>query len=171
VVSKPQQYALNSFLDGHYTKKTKSYHFSIGYLTCKQCSKIKSLIVNTNNWLNENFPFFNRLNKEPFLGFWLVDNFSDQFFFHIVNYKDTEAKNTHWNNLNKIFDEFLSNSKLFLSFLMLVLCQAWFTLGWKSAEWTRRWVDLWNDLGFSLCAAPSVCRVVTTLDEEKRVRC
>jgi len=31
-------------------------------------------------------------------------------------------------------------------------------------------VDLWNNLGFSLCAAPSVCRVVATSDEEEEVR-
>ena len=49
MASKPQQYALNFFLDEHYTKKTKSYHFSMSYLICKQYSKIKSLIVNTNN--------------------------------------------------------------------------------------------------------------------------
>ena len=47
--------------------------------------------------------------------------------------------------------------------------QAQFTLGWKSAEWTRRWVDLWNDLGFSLCAAPSVCRMVATSDKGEKV--
>jgi len=29
---------------------------------------------------------------------------------------------------------------------------------------------LWNDLGFSLCAAPSVCRVVATSDEGKKVQ-
>ena len=48
-------------------------------------------------------------------------------------------------------------------------CQVRFTPGWKSAEWTRRWVDLWNDLGFSLCAAPSVCRMVATSDEGEKV--
>ena len=48
-------------------------------------------------------------------------------------------------------------------------CQAWFTLGWKSTEWTRRWADLWNDLGFSLCAALSVCCVVATSDEGEKV--
>jgi len=30
-------------------------------------------------------------------------------------------------------------------------------------------VDLWNDLGFSLYAAPSVCCVVATSDEEEEV--
>jgi len=29
-------------------------------------------------------------------------------------------------------------------------------------------VDLWNDLGFSLCAVPSVCRIVATLDVGKK---
>jgi len=29
-------------------------------------------------------------------------------------------------------------------------------------------VDLWNDLGFSLCATPFVCRVVTTSDNGKK---
>jgi len=29
-------------------------------------------------------------------------------------------------------------------------------------------VDLWNDLGFSLCAALSVCHVVATLDDRKK---
>ena len=43
------------------------------------------------------------------------------------------------------------------------VCQAWFTLGWKSAE-----MDLWNDLGFSLCTVPSVCHMVTTSDDGKK---
>jgi len=54
--------------------------------------------------------------------------------------------------------------------LSLSLCQARFTPGWKSAGWTRRWADLWNNLGFSLCAAPPVCRVVATSDEGEGVR-
>jgi len=29
-------------------------------------------------------------------------------------------------------------------------------------------VDLWNDLGFSLCAAPSVCHVVATSDVREK---
>ncbi|KAL9708875.1 hypothetical protein Ac2012v2_008029, partial [Leucoagaricus gongylophorus] len=31
-------------------------------------------------------------------------------------------------------------------------------------------MDLWNNLGFSLCAAPSVCRVVATSDEGEGVQ-
>jgi len=52
--------------------------------------------------------------------------------------------------------------------LFTVYCQAWFTLGWKPAGWTRSWVNLWNNLGFSLYAAPSVrCMVITSDDGEK----
>ena len=29
-------------------------------------------------------------------------------------------------------------------------------------------MDLWNDLGFSLCVAPSVCYVVTTSDDGEK---
>ena len=29
-------------------------------------------------------------------------------------------------------------------------------------------MDLWNDLGFSLCAVPSVCRMVATSDDGKK---
>ena len=29
-------------------------------------------------------------------------------------------------------------------------------------------MDLWNNLGFSLCAMPSVCHIVTTLDDRKK---
>ena len=49
-------------------------------------------------------------------------------------------------------------------------CQAQFTSGWKSAGCTRRWADLWNNLGFSLCAVPSVCHLVATSDEGEGVR-
>ena len=52
--------------------------------------------------------------------------------------------------------------------LIYTRCQAQFTLGWKSAEWTQRCVDLWNDLGFSLCAVPSVCHMVATSDDREK---
>jgi len=29
-------------------------------------------------------------------------------------------------------------------------------------------VDLWNDLGFSLCAIPSICYMVATSDDKKK---
>ena len=50
------------------------------------------------------------------------------------------------------------------------ICQVRFTPGWKSTEWTWRWADLWNDLGFSLCAAPSVYHMVATSGEREKVQ-
>jgi len=39
---------------------------------------------------------------------------------------------------------------------------------WKYARWTQKCVDLWNDLGFSLCAVLSVCHMVTISDGRKK---
>ena len=65
---------------------------------------------------------------------------------------------------------FVNNWMMVLRDLTLCIkCQTWFTPGWKSAEWTQRWADLWNDLGFSLCAALSVCCMVATSDEGEEV--
>jgi len=108
VASLPQQHALNSLMDKHYSKKTKSHYLSIAHLTCKQWSKIKSSIVDTNNYLNEVFPLFNRFYKELSPGFHLEDMFPNHFSFHTVNHKNTNTK-TYYNKLNKIFEEFLLN--------------------------------------------------------------
>ena len=35
-------------------------------------------------------------------------------------------------------------------------------------EWTQRYVDLWNDLGFSLCAVLSVCCMITTSNDREK---
>jgi len=35
-------------------------------------------------------------------------------------------------------------------------------------KWTWRYADLWNDLGFSLCAALSVCCMVATSDNREK---
>ena len=65
--------------------------------------------MDTNNHLNKVFLSFNRLHKELSPGFQLVDNLSNHFSFHTVNYKDTEVKNAYLHTLDKIFDDFLSN--------------------------------------------------------------
>jgi len=40
--------------------------------------------------------------------------------------------------------------------------------GWKSARWTQRCTDSWNDLGFSLCTVLSICHVVAILENKKK---
>ena len=46
--------------------------------------------------------------------FWLVDTFPDHISFLTVNCKDNEVKNAHLCNLNKIFENFLSNPNTIL---------------------------------------------------------
>ena len=95
-------------------KKIKPHCLSMNHLICKQWSKIKSSIVDINNCLNKVSPSFNKLHKELSSGFCLVDNFSNHFSFHIVNYKDSDVWNDHQNKLNNIFDKSLSNLKTVL---------------------------------------------------------
>jgi len=97
------------FLDEHHLKKAKLHCLSLGYLINKQCSKVKSSIVDTNNHLNEVFPIFDGLHEELFSGFQLVDIFPDCISFHTVNHKDNEVKNAHLYNLDQNFEDSLSN--------------------------------------------------------------
>ena len=65
VVSLPKQHAINSLLNNHHSKNVKPYHLLIDKLIDKQYLKIKSLIVDTNNCLNQVHPLFNRHYKLP----------------------------------------------------------------------------------------------------------
>jgi len=74
ITSLPKQYAINSLLDNYYSKNAEPYHLSIDNLMDKQCLKVKSSIVDTNNHLNEVYPSFNRLYKKLSPEFHSVDN-------------------------------------------------------------------------------------------------
>ena len=67
-------------------KKAKLHSLSMALLTQKQYSKIKSLIVDSNNCLNEVFFFFYKLYKELSLDLYLVNTFPNYFLFHIQEY-------------------------------------------------------------------------------------
>ena len=84
------------------------------HLTPKQCIKIKSFIVDTNNCLNGIFPAFNSLNQELASGFHLIDIFPDHFSFHLANCKDTNTKITHWNKLKNIYESSFKNQDFLL---------------------------------------------------------
>ena len=86
------------------------HHLLLEVLTLKQYPKVKSSIVNTNNYLNKIFLSFYFLYKEFSFGFRLVDNFPNHFYFHTVNCKDKENKETYFYKLNKIAKDALSNS-------------------------------------------------------------
>ena len=57
VTSLSKQHTINSFLDNQHSKKMKSHCLSMDNLTDKQCLKIKSSIVDTNNHSLIVFPF------------------------------------------------------------------------------------------------------------------
>ena len=94
-ISLPKQHMIKTLLDEHHSKKAKPYHIVLIHLTSKQCLKIKSSIIDTKNHLNEVFPSSDSFNTELFLGFCLVNNFSDCFSFHSFNQKDPNIIITH----------------------------------------------------------------------------
>ena len=51
---------------------------------------------------------------------------------------------------------------------MLYLHYVFVLLGMVHTEVEVCRMDLWNDLGFSLCTVPSVCHMVTTSDDGKK---
>ena len=87
-----------------YYKKAISYHIATCYLITKQHLKIKSPIVDIKNHLNKVFLAFDSLNEELSPGFHLIDNFSNFFSFHLVNWKDTDAKAIYQNEINNIYE-------------------------------------------------------------------
>ena len=90
IVSLLKQYTLNLLLDKHLSKNTNSHQLSQGNLTSRQRQKLKSHVIDFNNYLNSLFPSFDSLYKEISSGFHLVDNFSDCFSFHTVNSRDKD---------------------------------------------------------------------------------
>jgi len=71
--------------------------------------------MDINNHLNEVLLAFDSLNKELYSSFRLVDNFSDCFYFHSVNQKDTDAKAIHQNKLDSIYENFSVNKDTVLT--------------------------------------------------------
>jgi len=80
----------------------------------KQCLKVKSSIVDTNDCLNEGHHLFSRLHKELSLKFCLVDNFPNCFSFQTVNCNDTKAMKSHLQSLNNILEESFLNPNIIL---------------------------------------------------------
>ena len=109
-----KQHTINSLLDKYHSKRAKPYHRATSQLIAKQQSKIKSPIVEINNYLNEVYSFFDSLNKESFLGFHLVDSFLNCFLFLTANQKDSELLIAHWNKLDNIYEDSLFKQDLVL---------------------------------------------------------
>ena len=117
VISLSKQYTINFILDKHYSKKTTLHCIAMIHLIPKQCLKIKNLIINTNNCLNEVVPFFDSLNKELSPGFHLVDTFHNHLSFLSVNQKDSNILTTHQNRLDNVYEDSLINQNTVLIIL------------------------------------------------------
>ena len=111
MVSLPKHYVLNLLLNKHNSKKANSHQLLLGNLTSKQYQKLKSFIVNSNDYINNLFSSFDSLYKELSSGFHLVDNFPDQIIFYIKNCKQKSFMNAYFQNLNKIFKDSCMEAK------------------------------------------------------------
>jgi len=111
-ISEKQHLRTVFLLKDQHSKKTKPHQLSLKNLTSKQYQKIKSSVVDSNTRLNSLFPFFDNFHGELSAGFCLVDNFSNHFSFHTVNHKEKKIRNAHVQNLNKVFENFFSDSNI-----------------------------------------------------------
>ena len=104
-----KQHAINSLLDEYYFKKTISYCIATCHFTSKQYLKIKSPIVDINNYLNQILPTFDSLNRELYSSFCLVDTFPNYFSFNLANCKDFNTRITYQNKLENIYKALSNN--------------------------------------------------------------
>ena len=109
VASFSKQHTIISLLDDQHSKKTTLYCMVTSLLILKQQAKIKSLIIDINNCLNEVLSSFDSLNIKLSSGFRLVDTFSDCFSFTSVNCNDINALKNHHFRLDRIYKDFLNN--------------------------------------------------------------
>ena len=81
-------------------------------MTHKQQLKIKSFVIDTDNYLNGIFPAFNSLINEFSPRTRLIDTFSSHFSFYHANYKSKESKAAYIYKLDKYMFYAFNNSKL-----------------------------------------------------------
>ena len=75
-------------------------------------TKIKSSIIDMNNWLNVIFTTFNFLNFKCYPGGRLINIFSSWIFFHNANCSPNKSKEAHCKKLNKIVLKLSSDPKI-----------------------------------------------------------
>ena len=118
MISLPKQHMINSLLDEHHSQKATSYCIATCYLIPKQHMKIKSSIIDINNYLNGIFLAFDSLNQELSPGFCLIDTFPNHFSFYLANCKNTDTKITHQNKLKNIYKSSSNNQDTILIIVM-----------------------------------------------------
>jgi len=104
-------HAINSLLNKHQSRNQNQYRFALANLTNKQKSKLKSLIKDVSERLNEikdEFDFFHII-FHP--GLRLVDHFSDRIVFHSPDSSNDEGLFAHSLKLNLAFKKTQKLSK------------------------------------------------------------
>jgi len=104
-------HVIKSLLEHHHITNLILHCLFLEKLTSKQRLKVKSFIVDTNNYLNGILPSFNPLHKELSPSFWLVDIFSNYFSFNTINHKSNDTKSSYLCKLDKIFENSSQNIK------------------------------------------------------------
>ena len=100
--SLPSNHMVKSLLEHHHSTDLILHCLSLEKLASKQRIKVKSSIIDANNYLNGILPSFNPLYKEFSSGFWLVDIFSNYFSFNTVDHKSNDAKSVHLCNFTML---------------------------------------------------------------------
>jgi len=80
-------------------------------LSPKQQLKIKSSVIDINNWLNGVFPTFDFLYSEFSSGCCLIDIFSSHFSFYHANHRNKESKAIQIHRLDEYIFKASTNSK------------------------------------------------------------
>ena len=80
-------------------------------MTSKQKFKIKTSVVNMNNWLNRIFTSFDFLNYEFFPDNILIDIFYSHISFYKANWSSNESKKTYCKKLDNIILKSLLDPK------------------------------------------------------------
>ena len=111
IASLSSNHVIKSLLEHHNSTDLILHCLSLEKLASKQRLKVKSSIIDVNNYLNGILPSFNSLHKEFSSGFWLVDIFSNCFSFNTVDHKSNNDKSVHLCNFNKIFKNSLWDIK------------------------------------------------------------
>ena len=95
ILALPPNHIICSLIDSPFNSPKCHHSVSLKSLTSHQKSNVKGYLVNSNNKIYGIFPSFSPLHLELSLGSRIIDNFSDWFFFNLL---ETKTKKPTVNN-------------------------------------------------------------------------
>jgi len=112
----PTNHILRELMDDSPLSSNNPNPHTVGSLTNHQKNIAKSHLIDSCNKAYGIFPFFSPLNPEFFPGSHIMENFSDQFSFNLVNKKEKDKDKIHAQELD---DMVLRNSSLHYTALVI----------------------------------------------------